>query len=80
VGTDDATRKRSAARFAALAAAASSDASLTEPVEWLHRHGWRADVHDPAALFAQHGRAVPATLHPTSTGAARSWMATAERV
>jgi methyltransferase (TIGR00027 family) len=78
--TDDPSGDRAAARFAALAAAASSNPSLTEPVEWLGRHGWRADVHDPAALFAQHGRPVPAMRQTASAGNARSWMATAMRV
>jgi methyltransferase (TIGR00027 family) len=79
IGTDDAARARSAARFAALAAAASSDASLTDPAGWLARHGWNAEVAEPATIFARHGRAVPAQLEPVAAGAPRSWMATAER-
>jgi len=79
VGTDDAARESSAARFAALAAAAPSDASLTEPAEWLGRHGWRAEVDEPASILARHGRAVPAPLQPAEAGAPHGWMATAER-
>jgi methyltransferase (TIGR00027 family) len=77
--TDDPSGDRGAARFAALAAAASSDPSLTAPEEWLGRHGWRAKVEDAAAIFAHHGRPVPAQLQPAAAGAAHSWMAMAER-
>jgi methyltransferase (TIGR00027 family) len=70
---DDPSGDKAAARFAALAAAASSDASLATPETWFNRHGWRAKVLDPAAVFARYGRPVPLS-------AARSWMATAERV
>ncbi|PYR66390.1 MAG: hypothetical protein DMF88_16460 [Acidobacteria bacterium] len=77
--TDDASGDRAAARFAALAAAASSDPSLIDPEAWLGRHGWRAKVEEPAAIFVGHGRPVPAQLQPTAAGAAHSWMATAER-
>jgi methyltransferase (TIGR00027 family) len=76
--TDDASGDRAAARFAALAAAAATDPSLTAPEAWLGGHGWRAKVEEPAAIFARNGRPVPAQLQP-ATGAAHSWMATAER-
>ncbi len=77
--TDDPSGDRAAARFAALAAAASSDQSLTAPEEWLGGHGWRAKAEEPAGILARHGRPVPAQLEPVAAGAARSWMATAER-
>jgi methyltransferase (TIGR00027 family) len=76
---DDPSGERAAERFAAVAAAASSDPSLTAPQQWLAGHGWRATIEDPAAIFAQHGRPVPAQLRPAAAGAAHSWMATAER-
>jgi methyltransferase (TIGR00027 family) len=79
VGADDAAREASAARFAALAGAASSDASLTAPAEWLGRHGWRAEIEEPGAILARYGRAVPAPFLSAEPGAPRSWMATAER-
>jgi methyltransferase (TIGR00027 family) len=77
---DDASGEKAAARFAALAAAAASDLSLTGPLAWLARHGWRATVEAPAVLFARHRRPVPAQLVPGAEGPAHSWMATAERV
>ena len=77
--TDDASGDSAAARFAALAAAASSDPSLTAPERWLAGHGWRAKVEEPAAMFVRHSRPVPAQLQSVATGAARRWMASAER-
>lgn len=74
---DDPSGNKSAARFAALAAAASSDPSLTAPDAWFSGHGWRAKVLDFATVFARYGRPVPQL---PSASAARSWMATAERV
>src|SRR5262245_30572566 len=76
---DDASGAGAVARFAALAAAASSDPSLIPPAKWLGGHGWRAKVEAAAALLARHGRPVPALLQQAAPGAARSWMATAER-
>jgi methyltransferase (TIGR00027 family) len=76
---DDPVGAGSATRFAALAAAASLDASLIEPAEWLGRHGWRGDVAEPATIFARYGRTVPAQLQPAVSGAPRGWIATAER-
>jgi methyltransferase (TIGR00027 family) len=76
---DDPSGERAAARFAALAAAASSAPSLTAPEAWLARHGWRAAVEDPAAVLVRHGRPVPAQLQPATPAAAHSWIATAER-
>jgi methyltransferase (TIGR00027 family) len=76
VTPDGAPDEHAAARFAALAAAAASDQSLTNPAAWLGRHGWRATVEDPSAIFAQYGRTLPPSL---ASAAARSWMATAER-
>ncbi|MGE0134106.1 MAG: SAM-dependent methyltransferase [Dehalococcoidia bacterium] len=79
-GADDPRGEDAAAASAAKWAAASSDASLVEPAEWLQRHGWRAEVEAPAALFARHGRPLPAQLARQSTeGAPRSYLATAER-
>jgi methyltransferase (TIGR00027 family) len=78
--TDDPSGDRAAARFAALAAAASTDPSLTVPEQWLAGHGWRARVEDPTAIFKRYGRPVPTQLQPVAEGEARSWMATAERV
>jgi methyltransferase (TIGR00027 family) len=77
--TDDPSGDRAAARFAALAAAASSAPSLTVPEEWLRRHGWRAKAEEPGTIFERHGRPVPAQLQPAAAGAARRWIATAER-
>jgi methyltransferase (TIGR00027 family) len=77
---DDTSGARAAARFAALAAAAPSDRSLTMPQEWLESHGWRATVEDPAAIFARHGRPVPPQLLPAAADAPRGWMATGERI
>jgi len=76
---DDPSGDSAAARFAALAAAASSDPSLTAPEKRLNRHGWRAKVEPPAWIFARHGRPVPVQLQAAAAGAARSWIATAER-
>jgi len=76
---EDPSGDRAAARFADLAAAASRDASLTTPEKWLDGHGWRAKVEEPAAIFVRYGRSVPVLLQPAALGAARSWMATAER-
>jgi methyltransferase (TIGR00027 family) len=78
-GTDDPSGDSAAARFAALAAAASSDPSLTAPERWLGGHGWRAKVEEPAALLGGHGRPVPALLDPAAAVAAHSWIAAAER-
>jgi O-methyltransferase involved in polyketide biosynthesis len=78
--TDDPSGERAAARFAALAAAASSDPSLTAPEEWLGGHGWHAKVEDPGAIFARSGRLAPAQLQPAAAGAPRRWMATGERI
>jgi methyltransferase (TIGR00027 family) len=72
---DDPTGEKTAARFASLATAAASDPSLTDPEAWFSGHGWRADVLNPADVFARYGRPVPG-----AAGAARSWMAKAERV
>jgi methyltransferase (TIGR00027 family) len=77
---EDPAGDRSALRFAALSSAASSDPSLIEPAEWLRRHGWRAEVEEPASLLVKHGRPVPAQLQRVAAaGAPRSWIATAER-
>jgi methyltransferase (TIGR00027 family) len=76
---EDPSGARAAVRFAALAAAAASDRSLTAPKEWLAGHGWRAKVEDPAAIFARYGRRVPAQLKPAAAGLARAWMATGMR-
>ena len=75
---DDPTGERAAARFAALAAAAASDRSLTEPEAWLGAHGWRATVEETGVALARYGRVVP-SLQAASAGAPRGWMATAER-
>jgi methyltransferase (TIGR00027 family) len=77
--TDDPTGERADARFAALAAAASSDPSLTIPGEWLGRHGWRAKVEEPAVTFARYDRPVPTLLQSSDAGTPHGWMATAER-
>jgi methyltransferase (TIGR00027 family) len=75
----DPSGREAAARFAALAAAAARDPSLTAPEDWLAAHGWRATVDEPAAAFVRYGRDVPPQLQAAATGGARRWMATAER-
>jgi len=77
---DDPSGNKAAARFATLAAAASSDPSLMAPEAWFNGHGWRPKVLDAAAVFTRYGRPVPLQAQPSTPGAARSWMATAERV
>jgi methyltransferase (TIGR00027 family) len=78
--SDDPRGEEAAARFAALAAAAASDASLVEPAAWLGRHGWRAEVEAPAALLERYGRPVPEQLQQQgAAGTPRSWIAMAER-
>lgn len=79
IGSDDAARERAMVRFAALAAAASSDASLTTPAAWLGRHGWRAEVEESTAIFGRYGRPVPAELNTVGTDAPHGWIAIAER-
>ena len=78
--TDDPSGEKAAARFAALAAAASSDPSLIMPETWFRGHGWGAQVLESAAVFTRYGRPVPLQPETTSVAAARSWMATAERL
>ncbi|HEU5023247.1 MAG TPA: SAM-dependent methyltransferase [Bryobacteraceae bacterium] len=73
---DDPSGAKAAVRFASLAAAASSDPSLTAPEAWFASHGWRANVLDAAAIFMRYDRPVPPQTQP----ATRAWMATAERV
>jgi methyltransferase (TIGR00027 family) len=75
---DDVKGDRAAARFAALAAAAGSDLSLTEPAEWLRRHGWRGQLDDPAEALVRYGRSVPMALR-TAASSPRGWIARAER-
>ncbi|HEX7079769.1 MAG TPA: SAM-dependent methyltransferase [Gammaproteobacteria bacterium] len=79
ISADDLSGDHAAARFAALAGAASSDPSLTSPEEWLGRHGWHARVEEPSSIFARYDRPVPALLH-SAAGSAQGWMATAERI
>jgi methyltransferase (TIGR00027 family) len=77
--TGDVSGERAAARFAALAAAAASNPSLSTPEAWLGGHGWRATIEEPAAIFARYGRPVPALLQPARPDSTHGWMATAER-
>jgi methyltransferase (TIGR00027 family) len=46
---------------------------MDRPVEWLARHGWKAEVLDPVAFSAALGRAVPPLLHRPKTEA-RLWL------
>jgi methyltransferase (TIGR00027 family) len=77
--TDDPSGDIAAARFAALAAAASSNPSLIAPEQWLGGHGWCAKVEDAVAIFERYSRPVPALLQSAAAGTPHGWMATAER-
>jgi methyltransferase (TIGR00027 family) len=57
----------------------SAAPSLTEPRAWLARHGWRAEVRQPAELFEAYGRPLPPPLQPQAKGAALAWLGSARR-
>lgn len=46
---------------------------------WLHRRGWRADVHDVAQVAAGYSRPVPPAFDPGNDGSSCAWLATASK-
>lgn len=51
-----------------------------DPADWLHRHGWRPDVHELADVAAGFGRAVHPAYAAGPQAEGRSWLATATRI
>ncbi|KAA2260946.1 SAM-dependent methyltransferase [Solihabitans fulvus] len=62
-------------RFAELDALAAS--SVEDPVAWLGRRGWQAEVTDQVDLAREHTRPVPRVVDPALVGDARIWLASA---
>lgn len=46
---------------------------------WLHKHGWRAEIRDIAAVAAEYGRPAPPAFDPRNDEASRAWLATAHK-
>ncbi len=50
-----------------------------DPDTWLRDHGWQPRVHELAEVAARFSRPVPASYDPDRSGAAHSWLVTADR-
>ncbi|MFJ2399385.1 MULTISPECIES: SAM-dependent methyltransferase [unclassified Streptomyces] len=49
----------------------------TDPAAWLHRHGWRPDLHELADVAARFGRTPHPAYTPGPQAEGRSWLAAA---
>ncbi len=52
---------------------------VADPLVWLGRFGWRAELADPVDLAARLHRDLPPLLDPARPGAPSFWLATATR-